>query len=140
VNASVVRPDAGAEHHAIEDLVERLMSAYGAHDVDALTRLYAEIERTIVEPGRFVLDWTERGAHLGRLRMGGFAIPTRGRSLSWRGVSIYELADGEIASVDYFVDRLVAAEQLVKPVALALRLWTRLTRSRDDNATRREEP
>ncbi len=88
----------------------------------------SRIERQFIDPGRFVLDWTETGTHTRRLRMGDLEVPARGRQLSWRGVSIYELVGSEIATVDYFVDRLRAAEQLVGPVAAVLAIWARLTR------------
>jgi steroid delta-isomerase-like uncharacterized protein len=160
---------AAADRDAAETVAERLVRAYGDHDVEALSALYAEdavirvgdlefqgrdaaarfwsdwftafpdvssrIERTFFESGRFVLDWTETGTHMGRLRIGDLEIPARGRSLCWRGVSIYELSGGQIATVDYYVDRLRAAEQLVRQVAVALDIWTRLTRM----AARRRE-
>lgn len=87
------------------------------------------IERATSEGRRVVLDWTERGTHRRQLRLGDFSVPARGHLLCWRGVSIYELDEGEIASVDYFVDRLELARQLVKPVAASLAFWQRLSRA-----------
>jgi steroid delta-isomerase-like uncharacterized protein len=152
----------GSGRPVADKMIEQVLSAYGAHDAEALSALYArdavirigdiefrgrdgvarfwggwfaafpdvssEIERAFVEPDRFALDWTEQGTHVRALSIGELTIPARGRSLSWRGVSIYELSGGEIVSVDYYVDRLLAAEQLMKPVAIALALWPRLTR------------
>ena len=51
---------------------------------------------------------------------GDLAIPPMRGALRWKGVSLYEVTDGRIQTVDYYVDRLQAAEQLVKPVALVL--------------------
>lgn len=53
---------------------------------------------------------------------------------------MYEVTDGRIQTVDYYVDRLQAAKQLVMPVALGLAAWRaacrmqlRLSRSRHRN-------
>ncbi len=165
MSTAVALTGSTAQHGAAEALLERLLSAYSAHDAEALGTLYTEdavvrigelefrgrravtglwahwfealpdvsteLERVVVEPSRLWLEWTERGTHRGRIRMGDLVIPGRGRPLCWRGVSVYELSGGEITSVDYYVDRLQAAEQLVKPVALALRCAAAIGRATD---------
>jgi len=95
---------------------------------DAFPDVSTDVERIVIEQSRFWLEWTERGTHVGRLCFDGLEIPARGHSFAWRGVSVYELSGGEIERVDYYVDRLRLADELVGPVAVALSLSRQLTR------------
>ena len=97
---------------------------------EAFPDVSSELERVVVEPSRFWLEWTERGTHRARLSLDGLDLPPRGGSLAWRGVSIYEVLDGETARVDYYVDRLRLAEQLARPAAVGLKLWRGLSRAK----------
>ena len=67
---------------------------------------------TLVDPPHFLFDWVEDGTHTGALRIGGGEIAPTGRRISWRGMSLYTVDGGEIASVLYHADQAALIAQL----------------------------
>lgn len=64
----------------------------------------SETHRIFTNSGSFALEWTERGTHSGEFVVAGVRVPATGRRLEWMGVSRYEVAEGQITHVPYYVD------------------------------------
>src|ERR1700680_4961904 len=71
---------------------------------DAFPDVASQTHRVWTAADSFALEWTERGAHNGEFVVAGRRIPATGRRLEWTGVSCYEVADGEIRAVRYYID------------------------------------
>lgn len=69
--------------------------------------------RIVVQGPMAMMEWTETGTHTGRLRLSIADIPSTGKTLSWRGVTILEIDDGTIAAHTWHFDRMELALQLL---------------------------
>ncbi len=76
----------------------------GAAWFDAFPDVASQTHRVWTAADGFALEWTERGTHNGEFVVAGMRIPATGRRLEWTSVSCYEMADGEIRAVRYYID------------------------------------
>ena len=71
---------------------------------DAFPDVASQTHRVWTAPDAFALEWTERGTQDGEFVVAGVRIPATERRLEWTGVSCYEVADGAIRAVRYYID------------------------------------
>jgi uncharacterized protein (TIGR02246 family) len=78
----------------------------------ALPDVASDVLRVAEQPGVVIAEWEERGTHTARLKVAGFDLPASGRTLCWRGATVYAWGDDGFERVTYYFDRLEIGLQL----------------------------
>ena len=73
--------------------------------------LHATIDEMIAEDDKVMVRWTQRGTHLGPF----LDIPPTGKQISYSGINIFRIADGQIIEDTPYWDFNVIIQQLKAP-------------------------